>query len=65
MNPEYARNINYEDKPPMGIVPRCIVERNRAEEIADAVSRYAKAKREIPQEWIDEYNELIKRINKK
>lgn len=44
--------------PPIGIRPRFIIELQRIEEISGGIIRYLEAKRQIPIEWIEEYNEL-------
>lgn len=45
-------------KPPLGLVPRYVRTQQRLEEIKDAVSRRMERNLTIPQEWIEEYNEL-------
>lgn len=40
------------------LVPRCIWNRKRQKELADAMLRYLEAGKSIPREWVDEYNEL-------
>ena len=51
--------VKYEEKPPLGIKPRYIHERERMFEILDAMERYAEAQKRIPAEWIDELKYLI------
>jgi hypothetical protein len=53
-------------EPPIGLTPKKIHERNsiirRFNDIRSAISRYYNAELEMPIEWIEEYNELIKKI---
>lgn len=51
-------------KPPLGIEPKDIWIKKRFQDLKDAISRYNNASLEIPMEWIDEYNELLKIVNK-
>lgn len=48
-------------KPPLGVMPRDIWDRQRQEELAEAMARYLEAGMKIPTEWIEEYNEIIVR----
>ena len=48
-------------KPPIGIIPKSIWERQRINALWDAILRYREAKIVIPIIWIEEYNELIER----
>ena len=50
-------------RPPLGVMPLYIWNKKRVLEIAEAITRYAEAFQQIPQEWIDEYNNLV--IDKK
>lgn len=50
--PEYER-------PPLGLRPRIIADEQRLQEIKEAIMRFMAADRSIPQEWLDEYNELV------
>lgn len=47
-------------KPPLGLVPKWVRQKERYEEVCQAIERYYNANREIPTEWIEEYNELVK-----
>ena len=47
-------------KPPLGIMPRMMWIDARRIELESALDRYMKSYTEIPIEWIEEYNELIK-----
>lgn len=53
-------------KPPLGLCPKDIWERNnrvdRLNEVRGAITRYYDAGLKIEIEWIEEYNELIKLI---
>lgn len=51
--------------PERGIMPRHIWESKRLKEIQTAVDRKISAKEKIPREWVDEYNDLINRVNTK
>jgi hypothetical protein len=51
-------------KPPLGLVPKKIWMQTRVVEILEATNRYIQDNREIPIEWIEEYNEIIKTIKK-
>lgn len=46
------------ERPPLGLRPRIIAEEQRLQEIKEAIMRFMTANREIPQEWVAEYNEL-------
>jgi|TARA_R110000765_G_scaffold70309_1_gene136434 hypothetical protein len=47
-------------KPPVGLRPKYISDAERLEEVKAAIVRYFKAELEIPVEWVEEYNNLIK-----
>ena len=51
-------------KPPIGLIPRKLheemIRENRKTSIRGAISRYHKAGKPIPKEWIREYNDLVK-----
>lgn len=47
-------------KPPIGLIPKWVRERERLNEIREAIVRYYDAEMEIPIKWVEEYNELIK-----
>jgi hypothetical protein len=61
------RNASIE-KPPIGLMPKKFhnqaVNEERLKDICEAVQRFLNAKREIPLEWIEEYNELYHLFNK-
>lgn len=45
-------------KPPLGVTPREIWDKQRQKDLADAMVRYLEAGMKIPAEWIEEYNEI-------
>ena len=45
-------------------MPKNILNNIRLVDIHDAVNRYFFDKKEIPIEWIEEYNELVKKVVK-
>ena len=49
-------------KPPIGIMPRDMWDRERQKDLADAMERYLEAGMKIPAEWIEEYNEISDRL---
>lgn len=49
-------------KPPLGLTPKYIWEEKRLQEISEAIGRYAAISAQIPQEWLEEYNELAEKI---
>lgn len=51
-------------KPPLGLRPRFIVDEQRLDEVKSAIIRYIEHGKKLPDEWIQEYNELIIRIVK-
>lgn len=48
-----------EDKPPLGLKPKSVIDKDRMYDIVSAVSRYFAANKKIPIEWIEEYNQLV------
>jgi len=48
-------------KLPIGLVPRYICDDLRLKEIDAAVGRYEERNYAIPEEWIEERNEIMKR----
>lgn len=51
-------------KPPIGIMPKKIWDYTRMENLKEAIYRYCEAGKEVPFEWIDEYNSLINLYSK-
>lgn len=49
-------------KPPLGVIPRYLHEENRRESLARAITSFTEAGLEISPEWVEEYNELTKKI---
>lgn len=48
-------------KPPLGIMPRDMWERERQKELVEAMTRYLEVNKRIPKEWMEEYNEISDR----
>lgn len=46
------------DKPPLGIMPKWLADEKRLKELGEAMDRYRQGNKELPQEWVDEFNEL-------
>ena len=46
-------------KPPIGLRPKWVSDKERLNEVRSAIVRYYDAEWKIPVEWIEEYNELI------
>lgn len=51
-------------KPPIGLIPKYMWEEQRFNDVCQAILRYSKEGFHIPIEWIEEYNELVLKINK-
>ena len=51
-------------KPPLGLVPRFIRDEERVSEILEAIARYNEVGKPVPQEWLDELNEKIRKENR-
>lgn len=49
-------------KPPLGVMPRKMWDKQRQKDLADAMVRYLEAGMKIPAEWIEEYNEISDRL---
>ena len=47
---------------PIGLVPKHIHDSKRIREITNAIYRYLESAEEIPIQWIDEYNNIVKNI---
>ena len=52
-------------KPPLGLIPRWIRDEERIMEIKNAINRHFFDDYPIMQEWVDEYNEIAKRMQKR
>lgn len=63
---EEAEPITYvsSEKPPLGIKPRFILDEYRRVEILEAIDRFIDAGEPINIAWIEEYNEILKRLKK-
>ncbi len=46
-------------KPPIGLRPKWVSDKERLNEVRSAIVRYYDAELKIPIKWIEEYNELI------
>lgn len=46
-------------KPPIGLRPKLVSDKERLNEVRGAIVRYYDAELKIPVEWIEEYNKLI------
>jgi hypothetical protein len=55
--------IQEDVKPPLGLIPKWIREKERLDEVQEAILRYYNSGLEIPIKWVIEYNELIKAKN--
>ena len=49
-------------KPPIGLKPKWLSDKERLNEVRSAIVRYYRAELKIPIEWVKEYNELIDNI---
>ena len=49
-------------KPPLGLIPRWLVDENRLLDIDAALQRYRDADMDPPGEWLDERRELVERL---
>ena len=65
MDPNDRRiDITEIEKPPLGLRPAHVIENERAIEIAEAMLRYLKAGKLVPEEWRNELNERLHKIKK-
>lgn len=46
-------------RPPLGLVPKLVRQKERYYEVCGAIARYYDAGKKIPIEWVEEYNELV------
>lgn len=58
-------SVNYNSKPPLGLRPREIVDRNRGVEILEACLRYMDVCKAIPDDWIHELKDINNRLQRK
>ena len=54
--------IKIMEKPPIGLRPKFVVYLDRLQEIKEAIVRYMNANEQIKVEWIEEYNQTLKKI---
>jgi hypothetical protein len=52
-------------KPPLGVKPRWLHEEQRLQDLGGAIYRYLNEQYPIKPEWIEEYNEIIKRMEER
>jgi hypothetical protein len=50
-------------KPPIGLKPRFIHEEARLDQVNAAIRRYHNDGRQIPLEWVQEHNDLVKKLH--
>ena len=60
----WRKNFLKVEKPPIGLVPKFVRDKERYLEVCGAISRYYEEGLEIPIGWVEEYNELINKIRK-
>lgn len=53
------------EKPPIGIMPKWLWEEQRLHDLHSAIQRYLDVGMTVNPEWIEEYNELSKRIRER
>lgn len=53
------------EKPPAGVTPRFIVQEDRLDNLDAAIRRYLEARCLIPEEWVEERNEIIEDLRKR
>ena len=56
----YAGVYPTNKKPPLGLRPKSIWKNSRVTEVDSAIKRYEDAGVDVPKEWIDELESLIK-----
>lgn len=54
--------LNSKIKPPLGLMPEIFHSEARLSDVVNAIERRTSEKIEIPIEWIEEYNRLIKKL---
>jgi hypothetical protein len=71
---EYEIRYEYDDgiddyglvkKLPLELKPRWLVEEERANDLGKYITIYQKAGMQIPIAWVEEYNELVKKIEER
>jgi hypothetical protein len=53
------------NKPPLGLIPKVMWDKQRQRDIEDAIERYRLADKAIPVEWVQEYMGLVKQYSRK
>lgn len=53
------------ERPPLGVYPRFLHDEKRMEHIAEAIERFTAVGKAVPLEWIEEYDELAERVQKR
>jgi hypothetical protein len=51
------------EKPPLGLMPRKLWLEVRLVKVKEAITRFNEASKEIPLEWIEEYNHLVRELD--
>ena len=49
----------FKERPPIGLTPSWVRDRERLNEVRGAIVRYYDAELKIPIKWVKKYNELI------
>lgn len=62
LSEQKALNVNLE-KPPIGLMPKSIHLEKRFYEVCGAITRYYSVGGKIPIEWVEEYNELLEKVD--
>jgi hypothetical protein len=59
---DYEEDKKIYSRPPLGIEPHDIWIQRRIEDLLKAMNRYVQSNMQIPVEWVEEYNKLIKNL---
>ena len=54
--------MSEQTKPPIGLKPKWIWDKQRKNAIISAIDRYISADKKIPLECVEEYNNLVKEV---
>ena len=54
-----------DNAPPIGLIPKFIRQEERFLEVGEAIKRYVDVDKPVPAEWVEEFNELVDRLNRK
>lgn len=60
-----TQDMEVKDKRPAGLRPKHILDDERLNEVAHAITRYHLAGLTVPKNWTDEYNELAEKIGER